>query len=184
VILGAGYDGRALRFRTPGVRFFEVDHPSTQRDNPARLAAVRARSDDIRFVAADFTEPGLADVLTSSGLVASARSLFLCEGLLRYLPEASFRELLAATAAASGRGSILTASIATQSDDESQEEQQRRLAHERRLADEGEAVLTVPEASVALAWVAEAGWSVASVDDIATQMPIARRGYLLVRGAR
>jgi hypothetical protein len=27
VILGAGYDDRALRFRSPGVRFFELDHP-------------------------------------------------------------------------------------------------------------------------------------------------------------
>jgi hypothetical protein len=41
----------------------------------------------------------------------------------------------------------------------------------------------VPEASVALDWVAEAGWSVASVDDIATQAPGSRRGYLLVRAA-
>jgi methyltransferase (TIGR00027 family) len=184
VILGAGYDGRALRFRTPGVRFFEVDHPSTQLDKRKRLAAVHARSDDIRFVAADFTEPGLAEALTGAGLVASARCLVLCEGLLRYLPESSFRGLLAVTSAVSGPGSVLAVSIATRIEDEDDVERQRRLAHERQLADEGEAVLTVPEASVALRWVAEAGWSVSSVDDIATHAPGTRRGRLLVRAAR
>ena len=38
VICGAGYDDRALRFRTTGVRFFELDHPATQ-DDKARLLA-------------------------------------------------------------------------------------------------------------------------------------------------
>ncbi len=40
VILGAGYDGRALRFAHPNVRFFEVDHPATQEDKRRRLAAL------------------------------------------------------------------------------------------------------------------------------------------------
>ena len=183
VILGAGYDGRALRFRTPGVRFFEVDHPSTQRDKRERLAAVHARTDDIGFVAADFTQPGLAELLATSGLVTSDRCLFLCEGLLRYLPESSARGLLAVIAGVSAPGSLLAVSIATRIDDEDEVERQRRVARERQLADEGEAVLTVPEASVALGWVAEAGWSVSSVDDIATHAPGTRRGRLLVRAA-
>ena len=42
VILGAGYDDRALRFGSPGVRFFEIDHPDTQADKRARLAAILA----------------------------------------------------------------------------------------------------------------------------------------------
>src|SRR3954469_645003 len=32
VIVAAGYDCRALRFRTPGVQFIELDHPATQAD--------------------------------------------------------------------------------------------------------------------------------------------------------
>jgi methyltransferase (TIGR00027 family) len=47
VVLGAGYDGRALRFATPGVTWFEVDHPATQSDKRARLAALGARTDGI-----------------------------------------------------------------------------------------------------------------------------------------
>ena len=36
VIGAAGYDGRALRYTKPGVRWFEVDHPATQRDKRYR----------------------------------------------------------------------------------------------------------------------------------------------------
>ncbi|HZU79342.1 MAG TPA: class I SAM-dependent methyltransferase, partial [Acidimicrobiales bacterium] len=53
VIVGAGYDGRALRFATPGVRWFEVDHPATQPDKRARLATVGASTDHITFVSVD-----------------------------------------------------------------------------------------------------------------------------------
>jgi methyltransferase (TIGR00027 family) len=42
VIVGAGYDGRPLRFRRPGVTFYELDHPATQADKRARLAEVAA----------------------------------------------------------------------------------------------------------------------------------------------
>ena len=37
VIVGAGYDGRPIRFASPGVTWYEVDHPSTQSDKRARL---------------------------------------------------------------------------------------------------------------------------------------------------
>src|SRR5688572_11588716 len=40
VLLGAGLDTRAARLAKDGVRFFEVDHPGTQREKLARLAAI------------------------------------------------------------------------------------------------------------------------------------------------
>jgi hypothetical protein len=67
VILGAGYDGRALRFPTPGVRFFEVDHPATQADKRDRLALLDVVTEGISFIAADFTEPGLDQRLADAG---------------------------------------------------------------------------------------------------------------------
>src|SRR5262249_21227801 len=76
VVLGAGYDARALRFHTPGVRFFEVDHPATQADKRARLEHVGASLDGITFVAADFTEPGLAEALATAGHDPSRPTLF------------------------------------------------------------------------------------------------------------
>ena len=39
VILGAGYDGRAMRFADPGTRFFEVDQTATQADKRRRLSS-------------------------------------------------------------------------------------------------------------------------------------------------
>jgi methyltransferase (TIGR00027 family) len=36
VVIGAGYDSRAWRFRGNGTRFFEVDHPTTQHDKMRR----------------------------------------------------------------------------------------------------------------------------------------------------
>src|SRR5260370_26697945 len=41
VVGAAGYDGRALRYARSGVRWFEVDHPATQRDKRDRLARLR-----------------------------------------------------------------------------------------------------------------------------------------------
>src|SRR6201989_148429 len=37
VVGAAGYDGRAFRYAKPGVRWFEGDHPATQRDKLQRL---------------------------------------------------------------------------------------------------------------------------------------------------
>lgn len=48
VICGAGYDDRALRFRSPGVRFFELDERDTQHDKSRRLAAIGANTDGPR----------------------------------------------------------------------------------------------------------------------------------------
>ena len=59
VIVGAGYDGRPLRFATPGVTWFEVDHPATQSDKRVRLAAACASTDDIVFVPIDLTTGNL-----------------------------------------------------------------------------------------------------------------------------
>ncbi len=51
--IGAGYDGRALRYAKPGVRWFEVDHPVTQRDKRQRLQRLAIPAPELTFVAAD-----------------------------------------------------------------------------------------------------------------------------------
>src|SRR5262249_56890053 len=50
VVAGAGYDGRALRYAKPGVRWFEIDHPDTQHDKRARLDRLRIDTAPITFV--------------------------------------------------------------------------------------------------------------------------------------
>ncbi len=171
VVLGAGYDGRALRYRTPGVTFFEVDHPATQADKRARLADVDASTDGIVFVPADFTAPGLADALAAAGFDSSKRALFICEGVLRYLPEPSYRELLRVTAAHAAPGSELAVSVSTRDEEVTEHERHR----EEQLAHSGEAVLTVPPREIALGWIAGAGWTVLDIN------AVAGRGRLLVR---
>jgi methyltransferase (TIGR00027 family) len=180
VILGAGYDGRALRYRTPGVQFFEVDHPATQADKRQRLQAIDASLEGIVFVAADFTEPGLAERLRKAGHDASRLSLFICEGVLRYLPEPAYRELLRVAAVRAVDGSMLAASVSTR--DNVPDERER--AREEALADAGEAVLTVPPRAIAMEWITKAGWNVAEVVDASHETATARRGRLLVRARR
>jgi methyltransferase (TIGR00027 family) len=175
VLAGAGYDGRALRFRTPGVRFFELDHPLTQHDKLARLTAVDARHDDITFAAADFIDGDVAAALAAAGHDASSPTLFTCEGVLRYLPQHSYRGLLATFASRGASGSVLAVSLSTREPGgESADDEERRLAREAQLAAAGEPVLTVPPRAVALEWVAAAGWRVDELVDTG-------RGRLLAR---
>ena len=61
VVGAAGYDGRALRYAKPGVRWFEVDHPASQRDKLARLERLGIAVSGVRFAEADFTRDPVAD---------------------------------------------------------------------------------------------------------------------------
>lgn len=94
VIVGAGYDGRSLRFRQPGVRFYEVDHPATQADKLARLGEVAANAEDVRFVAADVRRDSVGQALTTAGHNRRAATHFMCEGLTSYLPMMLVGDLL------------------------------------------------------------------------------------------
>ena len=71
VVGAAGYDGRAFRYAKPGVRWFEVDHPATQRDKLERLQRLGIAASHVRFVEADFTRDPVADRLRAAGLEAS-----------------------------------------------------------------------------------------------------------------
>jgi methyltransferase (TIGR00027 family) len=105
VVLGAGYDGRALRFAAPGVRFFEVDHPATQADKARRLAEVGADLSGVHLVPADLAREDLGAVLAAAGFGADRPALFLCEGLLPYLTGAQGERLLQAAHDTSAPGS-------------------------------------------------------------------------------
>jgi methyltransferase (TIGR00027 family) len=113
VIIGAGYDDRALRFRAPGVRFFEMDHPDTQADKARRLASEKADVKNLNLVPADFRYDDLAGLLTSSGHDQKSPSLFICEGVIVYLDEATARSLLEVLTRCATPESTLAASLAT-----------------------------------------------------------------------
>lgn len=91
VILGAGYDSRAYRFREawPQVRFFEVDLPKTSELKRQRLAEVfGAVPDYVRYAPIDFDTQKLEDVLPPLGYDPRQRSFFILEGVTMYVVEA------------------------------------------------------------------------------------------------
>src|ERR1700678_46349 len=85
VVGGAGYDGRSLRYAAPGVRWFEGDHPQTQRGKQARLrrlgvglgVGLDAADGGVRFVAADFIADQVGQLLLDAGLDPHLAALFL-----------------------------------------------------------------------------------------------------------
>jgi methyltransferase (TIGR00027 family) len=107
VIVGAGYDGRALRFRQPGVRFLEVDHPATQADKRRRMEGLGVPLDHVRFVPIDLMTERVEHVLPAAGYRPAEASLFLCEGLLLYLSMAAVSALLAGLRLLAAQGSRL-----------------------------------------------------------------------------
>jgi len=161
VILGAGYDDRALRFRSPGVRFFELDHPATQADKARRLRALRAAkpgSGGPALAPADFRDDDVAGVLEASGHDAGQPTLFLCEGLLVYLDQPTCVRLLGALWARAAPGSELAASLATHRVG-LDSGWVAAVANSRRR-DARESWLTILPAPVHLELLGRAGWQV------------------------
>ena len=108
VILGAGYDGRAWRMsEMTGVKVFEVDHPATQRDKQARLAALPAAIGDVAFVAVNFERDSIGAALQRAGHDAAAPTCWIWEGVVMYLTRDAMRATLADVAGRSAPGSTL-----------------------------------------------------------------------------
>jgi methyltransferase (TIGR00027 family) len=81
VLVGAGYDGRALRYAKPRVDWFELDHPATQADKRERLGRLGLHAPHIHFVEADFNQGGVAEALLAGGYQPGLPSVLLCEGV-------------------------------------------------------------------------------------------------------
>ncbi len=88
VVLGAGYDSRAYRFREthPQLRFFEVDLPATSERKRQRLVeALGAVPDYVRYAPIDFDTQKLEDVLPPLGYDPKQRTFFILEGVTMYV---------------------------------------------------------------------------------------------------
>ncbi len=156
VLVGAGYDGRALRFRSPETSFFELDHPATQTDKLARLRSLDIAVDDVRFGALDFTCDDAGLVLASLGHRDDLRSLFLCEGVTVYLEEPVLRGLLAALRRQAAAGSVLAVNFAVTTGDADFEAQS--AAWQARLATLGERPRNRPDREEVLRLLEDEGW--------------------------
>jgi methyltransferase (TIGR00027 family) len=101
VVLGAGFDSRAHRFKDilRDVAVHEVDHPATQAYKRRRVESVLGpAAAGVRYAPADFAQERVSDVLRRAGVDRSRRTYFICEGLSMYVPEDGIRQTLSAIA--------------------------------------------------------------------------------------
>jgi methyltransferase (TIGR00027 family) len=163
VICGAGYDDRALRFRTSGVRFFELDQPATQGDKARLLRSIGAGQPGVTLAVADFRSDDVADVLHRAEHEASLPTLYICEGLLVYLDRDTCQSLLAALARRAAASSVLVVSMATHADGLDSGEVAGAANARRRLGDV-EPWQTILPVAEHLALVEQAGWTVTAME--------------------
>jgi methyltransferase (TIGR00027 family) len=88
VLLGAGFDTRALRFarQSRGTKVFELDVATTQRP---KIDILNRKGitlpEELVFVPIDFNRESLSEVLSAAGYKEKQRSLFIWEGVTMYL---------------------------------------------------------------------------------------------------
>jgi methyltransferase (TIGR00027 family) len=176
VIGAAGYDGRAFRYGKPGVRWFEVDHPATQRDKRERLERLGVAARQVRFVAADFTRDPIADLLAGAGLDPDQPSLFLLEGVAVYLELAVLERVLGQFRQVARPGSRLAISVSLSTVDD-----EARSRFRASVATLGEPARSTLEADEATELLARTGWEVVA-DDPGDPAAAARRDRLRSAG--
>ncbi len=179
VVGGAGYDGRALRYAKPGIRWFEVDHPATQRDKRDRLERLGIAAPHVRFVEADFTRDPVADRLAAAGLDAEAPSLFLLEGVAVYLELAVLETVLDQFRQVAGAGSRLAISVSVAGD----HDEGARARFQAAVAALGEPARSTLDAAEAEDLLARTGWRIlAARDDPEDHSATAKRARLRSAG--
>lgn len=134
-MIGAGYDGRALRYAKSDVRWFEIDHPATQADKLQRLTRLTIATPNVTFVAADMVTDDVAAAMIAAGFEPDTPSLLLCEGVAVYLEPTVLAGVLAQLRSIGTAGTRLALSSRIPAADRA-----RREAFAARVADLGEPV--------------------------------------------
>jgi methyltransferase (TIGR00027 family) len=160
VVGAAGYDGRAFRYAKRGVRWFEVDHPATQRDKRERLDRLGIAAGEVRFVEADFTRDPVAERLLEAGLDPARPSLFLLEGVAVYLELAVLESVLGQFCQVAQADSRLAISVSLSSPG------QARSRFRDAVASLGEPARSTLEADEAEQLLARTGWLVVAAGDL------------------
>jgi methyltransferase (TIGR00027 family) len=108
VILGAGFDplSSELQREFPTARFWEIDHPATQRYKVRACSEIGIER--VHFVAVDLSAAGLdREALISSGFDPAKRTFWIAEGLLMYFPKETVCSLIRTLSSLSAPGSQL-----------------------------------------------------------------------------
>lgn len=162
VVLGAGYDGRSMRYYRQGVAWFELDHPATSADKRRRLEelSLPARACGVPV---DFEASPIGPALRSAGFDAGKQTLMLCEGVTPYLGAATVRLLLNSTRELASSTATLAIDFALQPPCGAQTRD--RLLLERRVNELGEPFRFTPHGDAIVPLLAETGWRVESAVD-------------------
>lgn len=120
VVIGAGFDTLALRLHEAcsETRFFEIDHPATQRVKKHVVEKHRSPNANLQFISLDLACGSLEESLLScADYYADADTLFVAEGLLMYLAPAEIDLILQFIRSHSGsRSKFAFTFMETQSD--------------------------------------------------------------------
>ena len=176
VVGAAGYDGRAFRYGKRGVRWFEVDHPATQRDKRERLARLGIAAGQVRFVEADFTRDPVAERLLAAGLDPARPGLFLLEGVAVYLEAAVLEAVLGQFRQVARAGSRLAISVSLS------DPGQARSRFRDTVASLGEPARSTLEADEAEHLLARTGWRVTTAGGLDDPEAAARQERLRSAG--
>jgi methyltransferase (TIGR00027 family) len=117
VILGAGYDTRALRLDLPkDVQIFEIDQPGVQERKRAKLSSIPGLSlpSSVHFVPVDFSTESIAMLLKHPAYDPTVPTVFTLEGVTQYISKEATASTLASAAELSGPGSRFLASYVPQ----------------------------------------------------------------------
>jgi len=109
VLLGAGFDMRAVRLRSAAqARTFELDHPGTSDSKRAMLKSKRRKAPEgIRYIGIDFNSQSIAEVLLHAGFDNSRPACLIWEGVTNYLTAEAVDRCLLQIGEVAANGSIL-----------------------------------------------------------------------------
>lgn len=112
VFMGAGLDTRAYGpLKERGLKIFELDQTTTQQMKRKALKRARIKSDHVRFLEVDFTDPSWPEGLLNAGFDRNAKTIFVWEGVTLYLSEADVRSTIATVKGFTGPDSVLVLDI-------------------------------------------------------------------------
>jgi methyltransferase (TIGR00027 family) len=182
VAVGAGYDGRSLRYAKSDVHWFELDHPDTQADKRKRLDQLHIATPGVVFVALDFSRDELRRAVKAAGFDPYRPAAFLCEGVSSYLEREVLNRLLSDLAELAAPNSSLAMTMLVRGNEVARESGQRLGDATAAL---GEPLLTVLDRTKVRELIEQAGWSISCADDF-EGLPIetSDRGAALIKANR
>lgn len=159
VILAAGLDARAYRLEWPsGTTVFELDLPKVL-EFKRRALAGHAPATQRREIAVDLRHDWPA-ALRDNGFDPTAPSVWLAEGLLRYLPADAQDTLLADVVAASAPGSYVGIYRSAGAAPDARARADARAAGVEVTVDVGQLWYSDEGRSDPIDWFTERGWTV------------------------